>query len=788
MTKKLRRFRFLIPPLCLVLFLVILSSLREGNQDFSKPLLVPKPVYAVDATEPYTYYYPLVFVSDGLANIEMISAWTNGVIGEPQGIFYLGDTIQFISNGENYSDKAGSVALKWSLAGPCGTSEIFNESVSLPAGPWQHVHNAFTPECAGSYTASVQVDYFGYSKILTTNFQVHLPSQVVVNTQHGFDRCWLPTVGQMQTWWNESPYDVWNIYLGGVHYFCPSSNLTPAWVQTVAQQGWKFILTWVGPQPPCSQFTHKFSSNPLSAFSDGIDEAAAALAAAESLGISGEKIIYYDLEFYPSSNTSCNDAVNAFLEGWTVWLQLQGDKSGVYASPCNSNIKDWINISPPPDDVWIAHWIYSAYDPAATVWNVACSLPNTYWGNHQRIRQYAGDHTETWGGVSLTIDSDVLDGEVTAILGVVPTAGSSSVTLNSESTLVSGVQIREFDLISQNTGWLLLDDRLLLTEDNGVSWRDITPDIGEAIIQDADFVDRDSGWLAAIPIASGMPEGFEIYHTRDSGATWEAFSLPVSMPAFSGVDLEFVDDQTGWAMFKVQTGSSFSVGRLFATQDGGVSWEERTAPLGESVVFVDGYHGWMVGGPAGNQIYRTQDGGLNWQPQDLPDLPGGQVFIGQPVFETPQNGVLPVTLLDATQSNLLIYSTADGGDTWWRMRHIELSPDYQAGAALPFAFKNGRWWAADLDSNTLLTSVNLAYELESTPSGGLPAGVADLDFVTAEAGWALVQDNQCYGDKTAGDAPESSPFYCYTNTRLYQTRDCGRGWEEVPINLNAARP
>ena len=94
----------------------------------------------------------------------------------------------------------------------------------------------------------------------------------------------------------------------------------------------------------------------------------------------------------------------------------QGALGGGYGSPCNSYITDWYNYNAtPPDDVWIAHWLLPAqYRPDASVWNVAC-MSNTYWPNHQRIRQYAGDHTETWGGVAFTIDSNVVDGETVTI-------------------------------------------------------------------------------------------------------------------------------------------------------------------------------------------------------------------------------------------------------------------------------------------------------------------------------------------------------------------------------------
>jgi hypothetical protein len=57
-----------------------------------------------------------------------------------------------------------------------------------------------------------------------------------------------------------------------------------------------------------------------------------------------------------------------------------------------------------PDAIWSAHCAY--YNPNATVWNVY-SLSNSLWNNYQRIRQYTGGHNETWGGLTLNIDSNV---------------------------------------------------------------------------------------------------------------------------------------------------------------------------------------------------------------------------------------------------------------------------------------------------------------------------------------------------------------------------------------------
>ena len=58
-------------------------------------------------------------------------------------------------------------------------------------------------------------------------------------------------------------------------------------------------------------------------------------------------------------------------------------------------------------------------------------VSDSLWADHQRVHQYKGGHKETWGGVTINVDSDYVDG---AVVGPVvttpppppppPTAGS----------------------------------------------------------------------------------------------------------------------------------------------------------------------------------------------------------------------------------------------------------------------------------------------------------------------------------------------------------------------------
>src|SRR5687768_1450581 len=88
---------------------------------------------------------------------------------------------------------------------------------------------------------------------------------VRVSQRQGFDKCFVPTINQMQRWWDSSPYWNVNVYIGGAARACAQSNLTPNWVASVHQQGWNFIPTWVGPQAPCTGFWPRHSWNTATA-------------------------------------------------------------------------------------------------------------------------------------------------------------------------------------------------------------------------------------------------------------------------------------------------------------------------------------------------------------------------------------------------------------------------------------------------------------------------------------------------------------------------------------------
>ena len=251
-----------------------------------------------------------------------------------------------------------------------------------------------------------------------------------VNTQifigQGFDVCAIPTLQKLDIWGDYSPYGSVNLYIGGAARAlnCDNSPLTASFVTQARAQGWTFIPTWVGPQAPCTTYLAKFSADVNQAYFDGITEANLAMDRLAALGLTTPEksgsIVYYDLETFVGNATvgevACREAAKAFMNGWVSQLHLHNNMAGVYGSTlCKYGLVNYWQIPNRPDAIWPAIWDHSpgngAYSPTASLWNLGC-IPNDIWANHERIRQYEGAHNETWGGATINLDNDVIDGVV----------------------------------------------------------------------------------------------------------------------------------------------------------------------------------------------------------------------------------------------------------------------------------------------------------------------------------------------------------------------------------------
>jgi glycoside hydrolase-like protein len=226
-------------------------------------------------------------------------------------------------------------------------------------------------------------------------------------TGYGFEACNAPPLETLQAW-QASPYRAIGIYIGGATRSCANAELSPSWTAAALAAGWSLVPTYVGLQAPCIANTSRARFTVANAASQGTAAADDAIADATALALPAGSPLYYDMEAYAVKNAVCTRAVQAFVTAWVAELHARGYVAGVYgsASSTGRDLQALAATGTGPDDVWIANWNgnESAFgDPYVS---------DALWTSHQRIHQYRGGHKETFGGVTLTIDSDFLDAAV----------------------------------------------------------------------------------------------------------------------------------------------------------------------------------------------------------------------------------------------------------------------------------------------------------------------------------------------------------------------------------------
>ena len=232
-------------------------------------------------------------------------------------------------------------------------------------------------------------------------------------TGYAFDACSAPPLASMQAWKTASLYQGVGIYIGGVSRSCTQPNLTATWVTVASLQGWRIIPIYVGHQAPCTSRPDARKFTDITAASLGTADAADAAVLAQALGILPGSAIYGDMEHYSPTDPVCRTAVLGYVSAWTTELHRLGYLAAVYAnSSSGAKHLSEAYVAPDyarPDALWMASW-----DGVETLTDWA-GIPNVQWSNHQRGKQYRGDHDETYGGIEINIDSDLFDAPVATV-------------------------------------------------------------------------------------------------------------------------------------------------------------------------------------------------------------------------------------------------------------------------------------------------------------------------------------------------------------------------------------
>jgi photosystem II stability/assembly factor-like uncharacterized protein len=272
--------------------------------------------------------------------------------------------------------------------------------------------------------------------------------------------------------------------------------------------------------------------------------------------------------------------------------------------------------------------------------------------------------------------------------------------------------LKDVSFVSRTQGWAVGENgTIMVTADGGEAWTTQAPPVA-AGLNGVDFVDALTGWAVG--------DGGTIVATVDGGTTWH------QQPSPSGVSLRavsFIDAQRGWA-----AGGS----TVLATDDGGLTWVDSSVNDGtwtpdiESVSFVNATHGWVagyapaqVGGDPGC-VFATTDGGVTWERQFNERRIHSVFFIDEDYGWLAGDGKL-------------LRRTTDGGATWKACGIItEYSDDTSLRDVMAIDRTHG--WAVGTKGYILATSDGEHWVEENAGAKRVLNGVS---FVDEGHGWVV---------------------------------------------------
>ncbi|RLD91682.1 MAG: hypothetical protein DRJ09_00295 [Bacteroidetes bacterium] len=301
---------------------------------------------------------------------------------------------------------------------------------------------------------------------------------------------------------------------------------------------------------------------------------------------------------------------------------------------------------------------------------------------------------------------------------------------SSDGGLLSGVFF-----IDTLEGWTVGWSKIYHTTDGGESWETQVKPSWPGDLNDVFFINHDTGWIVGYYKI--------ILRTTDGGEHWNRIISD------SHHDLHFFSVCFGDSLDGCAVGgglSSESPGLLMVTNDGGLTWTDKTPPDAKSlnkVTYINANTAWVSGN---GQLYKTVDGGNSWTEHNLV----AYEHYNDIYFFDEQRGVLLVEDYD------MVRLTFDGGETWDSVAQIGLG------------------------SNTLLTSFSCgAYnQLVAVGSEGTIAKTVDGGIT-----WQKLSKGQDLSFYSLGffNALEGIATTGFWHGKMMRTHDGGYTWVEDTI-------
>jgi hypothetical protein len=351
-----------------------------------------------------------------------------------------------------------------------------------------------------------------------------------------------------------------------------------------------------------------------------------------------------------------------------------------------------------------------------------------------------------------------------------------------------GASVQRVAVVGPNAAWAVVGDssasegrpvppELDYTDDGGQSWRHVTTLAAAAARAGSGplwqynapdfFFGSSDAWIGLD--TAGQSSDVAVVRTSDGGSTWNGSRLPTSASVLPGArapvlgQLRFWDASHGWAVVDSSPGTcDTGDGYLFATSDGGSSWQvvgATPAPCGEAF-FLNATDGWFqrsgfsIGGASARWLWFTTDRGRSWSPATV-DLTScrKQPFLGGHTLVT-SAGADAVFLENGSAGCDGFMVTSDGGETW---------------NLVAFPFSNG-------DIGTVLT-VNDWFVID--PPRGEAAATSD-----AGRHWQIYKMGSSVpaGALVADGLQAATPsqlWFLADNSRIYLSNNDGRSLTNV---------
>ena len=299
------------------------------------------------------------------------------------------------------------------------------------------------------------------------------------------------------------------------------------------------------------------------------------------------------------------------------------------------------------------------------------------------------------------------------------------------------------------------------------------------VLSNVFVLDAGRVWTAGPAPGSTVPYGGQgpgidhlyvvVNRTTDGGLTWQSVAIPGDWGGSQPV-LAFADAQHGFLLLSGLRGGGGSV--VFATQDGGASWQRVGGADGLGSVFgaTDPTTLWAGNEGDAGPVERplldvSRDGGRTWTDAALPGLVGDRFVndtpVAPPVFDG-NDGALAVIAASTDDPHIVrFYRTSDGGRTWALAAQVHIGERGSTAAAVVDAL---HYVVIDSHTDRLQATSDGGVTWQPADSSGLGATVR-LRFWDPLHGATIVQ-------LTNGPTPAAG---------LLRTSDGGQTWSPVSI-------